>query len=240
MFYLAVKEDNSTWSSREQLADILPLGDIRTTFARARNLAWNQALGSFGLEEEEQLVRWKIETDVKAFFKACAEGDDLAAVNLYSGEFLQGKNLTKVSKLAELREALASSWRKTSFKALQQLERTHRYDLALKLLDALRTHDPWNEELLRYHMRLSYLAGRSEESLLSYSRFCDDLRKENLPYETTVETRHLLEDIKAGRFEAKVGELIMGDLPFLKIALSGGKWNYCSFSFILSRSTADS
>ena len=226
LLYLASQEDSDKWLARKTLEEELGFSNqaLRTSLTRARSLSWHQKLGESALEENDSLLRWQIDTDVKKFNQAIRKQDWERAISLYKGSLMLGfdKYMLTISKLSALREALRLDWRKAIQEVLNPLEQAQRYQVALEILERLRITDPFDEEVVQSFMRLAHLSGQSSVALKIYSSFSNLLEKEigEQPTEKTQELRTAIErgelfEVTSTRVTPTANNLPQTSTPFV-------------------------
>jgi DNA-binding SARP family transcriptional activator len=135
--YLAWTND---WVSRDALADLfwsegtaVAKQNLRGLLQRVHALDWPE-----GLEIERTRLRWKVETDVRAFQKALEGGELDTALSYYQGAFLKGLESYEDNEFATWleveRELLHGQWRGLVLKKARALQTKQDVDQEVKLL----------------------------------------------------------------------------------------------------------
>ena len=200
LYYLAYKNN---WISRDEIiyllwpesAEAAARKNLRQLLSTTRRLPFAE-----NLEAEENRLRWQVNTDVKQFSQALAEGNIATATQLYQGELLQGftVDLPEFDQwLHAERQTLQERWQEAALAFVAELEESGRYPQAADLLSRLRKLDSLDEELLQSYLKNLAAAGQKDKALTAYEAFRQALAQE-YDAEPEDETVRLVERIKRG------------------------------------------
>lgn len=200
LYYLAHK---TLWVPREELAFLfwsdIPEANarrnLRNLVLRVKELNYTQ-----NLEIERSRLRWQVDTDVSEFSNALKNNQLDIAINLVSGELLQGFRIDGAVEfegwLEAEREALKQSWHKAIFSEVADLESQGNAEEAVNVLDALLKADPGHEEALQAQLHLLDTSGQHSVALHQFERFKTYLETE-LGGEPAAKTSELVAQIRA-------------------------------------------
>jgi len=210
LYYLAYKND---WVSRDEL--VFLLWPDSSEGAARKNL--RQLLSTIrrspyakGVETEENRLRWLVDTDVKKFRAALAEGNMATATQLYPGALLQGfaVDLPEFEQWLDAeRQELQASWQETALAFVSELEHSNRYLQAADLLARLRRDEPLDEELLQRHLSNLARAGQNHKALTTYDAFHKALAQD-YDAEPEEETLRLVERLRRGEAPEEEAPLV--------------------------------
>ena len=154
------------------------------------------------VEVTARSLRWRVDTDVKAFRAALAAGDHAAAVGLYRGDLLEGlapeDGRGFEAWLEAERAGLQAAFHTAGLREAEAATAEGRFDDAVQVLARLRTGDPLAEDVVEATMRALYLSGRRDAALALYTSFASELASE-LGLEPLPSTSELLERISANQ-----------------------------------------
>ncbi len=190
--YLACKAD---WVSREQLAFLFwddtdnqsARKNLRHLIGRIKNLDWLT-----GFETELEHLRWVVPSDVTDFKNALENSNWTAALSLYNGNLLAGfqeGDSPEFSAWLELeRGAFKDRWHTATIQQARAFQERNAVQEAVRVLEGLLEHDPFDEEALDLLMRVASQGSQSGIALRSFEGFRRRLRQElNLPPPTHLE-----------------------------------------------------
>ncbi len=190
--YLACKAD---WVSREQLAFLFwddtdnqsARKNLRHLIGRIKNLDWLT-----GFETELEHLRWLVPSDVTDFKAALENSNWTAALSLYNGNLLTGfqeGDSPEFSAWLELeRGAFKDRWHSAALGQARVFQEGNAFHEAIRVLEGLLEHDPFDEEALDLLMRVANQSSQSAVALRSFEGFQKRLRQElNLPPPTHLE-----------------------------------------------------
>jgi DNA-binding SARP family transcriptional activator len=216
---LAYLAHAGTWITRDKLADLF-YGDTNQSAARSnlrkilfkiKNLEWTTALDvTAQLEQNDDALRWLVETDVKAFLNAVENHDWERAVQNYGGAFLQGFNASDSefdSWVETERLRLEGLYQEATENYLGTLEQQGKLDTALFFLRNILARDPLLENIHRHIIRLEFRRGNSEAAFLQFER-CREVLQEELGVEPEQETLELLRRLEQGTISAKFASFL--------------------------------
>lgn len=180
--YLAFRD---AWVDREELIYLLwpdaeedrARRNLRQLLTKVRRLEHAE-----GLEVERSRLRWRADTDVRAFRQALNEGRHARAAELYAGPLMQDFRLSKAPEfeawLEFERHELHAAWRDAVLEAAHELEGADRAEPAAALLERLVKSDPMDEEAARRLLASLYRAGRRGDARTAYRALQRTLRDE--------------------------------------------------------------
>jgi DNA-binding SARP family transcriptional activator len=210
---LAYLAHAGTWVSRDTLADLF-YGDTSQSAARSnlrkilfkvKNLGWLE-----GLEQNDEALRWQVDTDVSEFQKVCKEQHWEKAVQCYTGSFLQGftDDGTDFHVWLEAeRLRLEELYHYAAEKYVEMLECRGDLETALFFLRSMLGRDPLLESLHRHVIRLEFKRGNSEAAFEGFER-CREILQKELGVEPEPETLELLRRLEQGTTQAKYAVLL--------------------------------
>ncbi len=199
--FLAARE---TWVSREELVllfwseadEASGRQSLRQLLYRARGLVFGHHL-----ETETLRVRYNGISDIALFKKALHVQDWVAALELYTAEFLLNINpvgsLEFESWLEFEREELQSGWRNAVLQRAAQLEGLSEFVAGFQCLDTALKHDPLNDEFLRAMLKLARNAKLEQVGLSIFERFGREF-KHALELELPEDIRDLASHLRTG------------------------------------------
>ena len=179
-----------------------------TLHAARRTLEPDPAISSLYLNlRDEQLALCpggRLWVDVEVFEEAAATARRSrdpaayrAALDLYAGELLPEDRYEEWAELS--RQDLRRSYLSLLIELASLSEQRGDYEPAIEALRTVLAEEPPNEEAHVGLMRLYAISGRREEALSQYERL-DEALSEELGAMPEAASRHLFEEIAAGRF----------------------------------------
>ena len=171
-------------------------------------------------------------SDVETFEAACSEMEAASlsslshsrlaalgrAIDLYSGEFLQGFYVNDAPVFEEWVVGEREQLRARALQALERLVESHaargEVEVALEYARRLLTLEPWREETHRWLMRLLARSGQRTAALAQYET-CRRILAQELGVEPGPETAALEEQIRAGALGAPAANLPAATTPFV-------------------------
>jgi len=197
--YLAYR---AAWVGRDELTALFwPETRERKARQSLRTLLYQAKRGPLGhaLEAEPLRVRWTLDTDVRAFAKAVTTGDWRAAVDAYTGAFLervQGDDSAAFEAwLEETRGELHRGWRDAALHVADDLLAAGRGRDATELLQRVLAVDCLDEDVLQACMRAHAAAGDRTRALEAFRAFSARLAEE-LDMTPLASTRQLADAIR--------------------------------------------
>ena len=204
--YLAYRE---TWVDRDELTALFwPETGQRSAKQSLRALLYQAKRGPHGraLEVELRRVRWALDTDVHTFVKAVSAGDWQAAVDVYTGTFLErvpgDDSAAFEAWLEQTRGELHNSWRDAALHVADELSAAGRARDASDLLQRLLAYDFLDEDVLQACMRAHASAGDRGRALEAFRTFSTRLAAE-LDMTPLPSTRQLADAIREGESLAR-------------------------------------
>jgi DNA-binding SARP family transcriptional activator/predicted transcriptional regulator len=197
-----------TWVSRDKIAALF-YGDTNQSAARSnfrkilfkiKNLEWLE-----NLEQNDDALRWQVETDVARFQNAIEAQNWREAVTLYSGQFLQGFNEDETdfnTWLETERLRLEQRYHHAAEQYIESLEQKGDVDTALLFLRKILERDPLLEATHRRVIALEFRRGNSEAAFEQFER-CREILQKELGVEPEEETLGLLRKLEQGTTQAK-------------------------------------
>lgn len=210
---LAYLAHTGTWVSRDKLADLF-YGDTNQSAARSnlrkilfkvKNLEWLERL-----EQNDEALRWQVDTDIADFQKACKEQQWEKAVHNYTGSFLQGFNHddTDFHVWVEAeRLRLEELYQYAAEKYVEGLETRGDLETAMFFLRGILGRDPLLETFHRHVIRLEFKRGNSEAAFEQFER-CREILQKELGVEPEEETLALMRRLEQGTTQAKYAILL--------------------------------
>ncbi len=173
--YLAVK---GRWVRRDELADLLyPARELESARSNLRKvlLLARRVEGVGTIEQSGELLRWRPDSDLQRFERACDEGRHADALALYRGPLLHGLDFgwppAGAEWLAAERSRLEDRWHDAALRRLRELHGEPR--AAEALAQALLRHDPFDDEAMQALLVATGRLGRAAEAqqtLAGYAR----------------------------------------------------------------------
>jgi predicted ATPase/DNA-binding SARP family transcriptional activator len=173
------------WVSRDRLIglfwpdtpDAMAKSNLRKLLSTLRS-----APHALGLEIDAARVRWPIDTDLRHFRQAFADGAFDRAVELYGGELLSGfhpRDVPEFDAWLELeRQELHDRWREAALGLAGNLAsargRAERVDLLARLHEA----DPFDEEVVRHYLGALGACGQHGRAARTFEGFRETLRRD--------------------------------------------------------------
>jgi DNA-binding SARP family transcriptional activator len=205
---LAYLAHAGTWVSRDKLADLFysdtnqsaARSNLRKILFKIKNLEWLE-----GLEQNDEALRWQVETDVKDFLKAIEARDWERAIKRYSGSFLQGftESDSDFDGWVEAeRLRLEDLYQHAAEKHIETLEQRGDLDSALHFLQMMLARDPLLEAMHRRVIALEFRRGNTEAAFEQFER-CREVLQKELGVEPEEETLELLRRLEQGTTQAK-------------------------------------
>jgi predicted ATPase/DNA-binding SARP family transcriptional activator/Tfp pilus assembly protein PilF len=178
LLYVATQ---SGWVARDQLAALFwpdrPNHDARRNLRRILHTARRLEYAG-GLEQEADLLRWSIETDLALFERALREGRPLEAISLMRGALAEGMDDVVCEGfndwLAFERNRLIERFRAV---ALNEIQRAAPAD-ALAIAERLMVVDPVDDDALRAKLEALSRLGRLNDARSTYAAFSRRLAEE--------------------------------------------------------------
>jgi DNA-binding SARP family transcriptional activator len=210
---LAYLAHAGTWVSRDKIAALF-YGDTNQSAARSnlrkilfkiKNLEWLE-----NLEQNDDALRWDVETDVAKFQKAVEEKNWGEAIACYGGILLQGFNDDETdfnTWLETERLRLENLYYQAAENHVDTLEQRGELETAIEFLLKLLERDPLLESVHRRIIALEFRLGNTEAAFEQFERCRETLQKE-LGVEPEEETLELLRRLEQGTTQAKYAFLL--------------------------------
>lgn len=209
---LAYLAHAGSWVSRDKIAALF-YGDTNQSAARSnlrkilfkiKNLEWLE------LEQNDDALRWHVETDVAKFQRAIEEKNWSEAVACYGGTLLQGFNDDETdfnTWLETERLRLEELYQQAAEKHVEALEARGELETAIDFLRKLLERDPLLENLHRRVIALEFRLGNTEGAFEQFER-CREVLQKELGVEPEEETLELLRKLEQGTTQAKFAFLL--------------------------------
>ena len=194
---------------RADVTEVTAQSYLRKLLFRAKRLQF-----AAGLEVSDTHVCWRVSTDVQVFQEAFHAQAWQAALDAYSGEFLQGVHADDTPALnawLELERAdCLRMWSAAARNRVHELEQQGDVASAVALMSALRSQNPLDEVFLQTHLRLLMQLNQREQAMKCYQAFCA-LLKEELNVAPLASTQAIMDTLVQERRSAN--NLITQQLP---------------------------
>jgi DNA-binding SARP family transcriptional activator/tetratricopeptide (TPR) repeat protein len=209
---LAFLAANPSWVTRDKLADLF-YGDTNQSAARSnlRKILFKiRAFEWVDLEQNDEALRWQVESDVGAFQKAVGVQNWNEAIKHYGGSFLKNFNEEDTEFAAWLeaeRLRLEELYQYAAEKYIETLEQKGDLETALYFLRTILGRDPLLETMHRRIIALEFKRGNTEAAFEQFER-CRELLQKELGVEPEPETLELLQRLEQGTTQAKFAHLL--------------------------------
>ncbi len=209
---LAYLAANPSWVTRDKLADLFysdsnqsaARSNLRKILFKVRSFEWLE------LEQNDEALRWQVESDVSAFQKAVGEQNWSEAVHHYGGSFLKNFSEDESEFTAWLeaeRLRLEALYHYAAEKHIEVLEQKGDTETALYFLQTILGRDPLLETMHRRMIALEFKRGNSEAAFEAFEH-CREVLQKELGVEPERETLELLRKLEQGTTSTKFAVLL--------------------------------